>query len=149
MNIEGTSVVDQWRKWSVWTQPTKNGLPWWLRGSRICLQCGWPQFDPWVWMTPWRRECLPIPVFLPVEVHGQRSLAGSSPWGLKESEATERLTHTTLRRLLWEHGSLVTQCRMLPWRTSMFGFGWKGKRTNIYWGRFRSDISELGSWICY
>ena len=28
-------------------------------------------------------------VFLPGEFHGQRSLAGHSPWGLKESEATE------------------------------------------------------------
>ena len=26
------------------------------------------------------------PVFLPVESHGQRSLAGSSPWGHKESD---------------------------------------------------------------
>jgi len=27
-------------------------------------------------MIPWRRECLPTPVFLPGESHGQRSLAG-------------------------------------------------------------------------
>ena len=26
--------------------------------------------------------------------HGQRSLAGYSPWGCRESDATERLTHT-------------------------------------------------------
>ena len=32
---------------------------------------------------PWRREWLPTPVFLPGESHGQRSLAGYSPWGLK------------------------------------------------------------------
>ena len=45
----------------------------------------------------WRREWLPIPVFLPGESHGQRSLAGYSPWGSKESDMTERLTfHTTL-----------------------------------------------------
>ena len=31
-------------------------------------------------------------MFLPGEVHGQRSLAGGSPWGCKESETTERLT---------------------------------------------------------
>ena len=35
---------------------------------------------------PWRREWLPIPVFLLGEFHGQRSLAGYSLWGLKESE---------------------------------------------------------------
>ena len=31
-------------------------------------------FDPWVGKIPWRREWLPIPVFLPREFHGQRSL---------------------------------------------------------------------------
>ena len=29
------------------------------------------------------------PVFLPGESHGQRSLAGYSPWGHKESDTTE------------------------------------------------------------
>ena len=38
---------------------------------------------------PWRRECLPTPVFLPGEFHGQRTLAGYSPWGHKESDTTE------------------------------------------------------------
>jgi len=33
------------------------------------------------------------PVFLPGEFHGQRSLAGYSPWGPKESDMTEQLTH--------------------------------------------------------
>ena len=34
----------------------------------------------------------PLPVFLPGEFHGQRSLAGDSPWGHKESKMTEQLT---------------------------------------------------------
>ena len=29
------------------------------------------------------------PVFLPGEFHGQRNLAGYSPWGCKESDSTE------------------------------------------------------------
>ena len=33
-------------------------------------------------------------IFLPAEFHGQRNLAGCSPWGHKESDMTERLTHT-------------------------------------------------------
>ena len=32
---------------------------------------------------PWRREWQPIPVFLPGEFHGQRSLVGYSPWARK------------------------------------------------------------------
>ena len=31
----------------------------------------------------------PTPVFLPGESHGWRSLAGSRPWGHKESDTTE------------------------------------------------------------
>ena len=31
----------------------------------------------------WRRKWQPTPVFLPGESHGQRSLAGYSPWGCK------------------------------------------------------------------
>ena len=46
-------------------------------------------FDPWVGKIPWSREQKPIPVFLPVESHGQRSLVGYSPWGCKELDMTE------------------------------------------------------------
>ena len=41
-----------------------------------------------------RREWQPTPEFLPGESHGQRSLAGHSPRGRKESDTTERLAHT-------------------------------------------------------
>ena len=46
------------------------------------------------WEDPWRREWLLTPVFLPGEFHGHRNLAGYSPWGHKESDMTEQLTHT-------------------------------------------------------
>ena len=42
----------------------------------------------------WRRKWQPTPVVLPGESHGQMSLAGYSPWGHKESDMTELLTHT-------------------------------------------------------
>ena len=50
------------------------------------------QFDPWVRKTPWRREWLPIPVLLPGEFRGQRSLTGYSQWDHKESETAEQLS---------------------------------------------------------
>ena len=53
---------------------------------RRCKSCG---FDPWVKKMPWRRAWQPTPVSLPGEFQGQRSLAGYSPWGLKESDTTE------------------------------------------------------------
>ena len=43
---------------------------------------------------PRRRESS-TPVFLSEEFHGQRSLVGYSPWGLKESDMTEKLTLNT------------------------------------------------------
>ena len=43
-----------------------------------------------------RREWLLIPVFLPGEFRGQKSLVGYSPWGCKELETSEWLTHTVL-----------------------------------------------------
>ena len=41
-----------------------------------------------VWEDPLKKEVATYPVFLPGKSHGQRSLAGSSPWGRKESETT-------------------------------------------------------------
>ena len=64
-----------------------------LKWLRICLQCGRPRFHPCVGTIPWEEERQPTPVFLPGESHGQRSPGGLySPWGLKESDTTERLT---------------------------------------------------------
>ena len=40
----------------------------------------------------WRMEWQPIPVFLPGKSHGQRNLAGYSPWGRKGLDTTERLS---------------------------------------------------------
>ena len=51
-------------------------------------------FDPWIGKIPWRRKWPPTPIFLPGEFHGQRSLAGYSPWGRRESDMTRRLTLT-------------------------------------------------------
>ena len=44
--------------------------------------------------NPLEKGTLPTPVFLLAEFHGQRSLVGYSPWGNKESDTTEQLTHT-------------------------------------------------------
>ena len=53
------------------------------------MRCG---FNSWVRKIPWRRAWQPTPVFLRGESHGQRSLAGYSPWKHKESDMTEKLT---------------------------------------------------------
>ena len=44
----------------------------------------------WIWVRQWQ----PTSVFIPGESHGQRSLVVYSPWGRKESDMTEWLTHS-------------------------------------------------------
>ena len=51
-----------------------------VKESWQCRRCG---FNPWVGKIPRRRKWQPTPVFLCEESHGQRSLAGYSPWGRK------------------------------------------------------------------
>ena len=58
--------------------------------ERICPWYRRPQFSSWVGKIPWRRARLPTPVFWPREFHGLYS-----PWGLKESDTTERLHFTS------------------------------------------------------
>ena len=57
-----------------------------------CRRCERSGIYPWVKKIPWRRAWQPTPVSLPGEFHGQRSLAGYSPWGCKESDTTEQLS---------------------------------------------------------
>ena len=48
------------------------------------------------WEDLCRRKWQPTPEFLPGKFHGQRTLAGYSPWGCKELDTTEatELSHT-------------------------------------------------------
>ena len=67
------------------------GLPGWLSGKESACQCRRLKrcgFDPWIRKIPWRRKWELTPVFLPGKSHGQKSQAGYSPWGLKESDNT-------------------------------------------------------------
>ena len=64
--------------------------------SRIHLQCRRNKrhrFHPWVRKIPWRRKWQPILGFLPGKSHGQKSLAGCSPWSHQESHTAEHTGH--------------------------------------------------------
>ena len=51
--------------------------------------------DPWIWSLAQEDLLEKIPLFLPREFHGERSLPGYSPWGCKVSGMTEWLSHIT------------------------------------------------------
>ena len=49
-------------------------------------------WETWVGKIPWKRERRPTPVFWLREFHGLYS-----PWGHKESDTTERLSHDDMK----------------------------------------------------
>ena len=70
-------------------------LPRWFSGKESVCQRRRRRrlrFDSWVRKMPWRMEWQPTLVFLPGKSHGQRSLAGYSPWGCKDLDKTEWLS---------------------------------------------------------
>ena len=73
------------------------GFPGGASGKEPACQCRRQKnfgFDPWVGKISWKRAWQPTPVFLPGESNGQKGLAGYSPWGCTELNATEGLgTH--------------------------------------------------------
>ena len=66
-------------------------------------------FDPWVEKILWRREWQPTSVHLPGE-STDRSLTSYSPWGCKESDRTELLTHTQFSSFL-----VITEYYSIVW----------------------------------
>ena len=78
--------------------------------------------------VPRRRQWQPTPLLLPGESHGWRSLVGCGPWGLKESDMTERLHfHFSLSRT-GEGNGRPLQCSCLEnprdggaWWTAVYG----------------------------
>ena len=70
-------------------------------------------------------EWLPTPIFLPGEFQGQRSLSGYHPWGCKELDMTEQITHSLLSNFVDEETEMprkmsnlmkVTQAAFIKWK---------------------------------
>ena len=70
----------------------------------------------------------PTPVLLPGKSHGWRSLLGCSPWGLEESDTTERLHFHFSLSCIGEGNGNPLQCSCLEntrdggaWRAAVYG----------------------------
>ena len=61
----------------------------------------------------WRRQWHPTPVLLLVKSQGRRSLVGCSPWGLEESDTTERLHFHFSLSCIGEGNGNPLQCSCL------------------------------------
>ena len=80
-----------------------------------CRRCKRRGFSPWVGKIPWSRKWQPTPVFLPEKFHGQRSLAGYTPQGHKESDMTEMIQHALIQcPWFFYRQSLNKQLCLLP-----------------------------------
>ena len=88
-------------------------------------KCG---FDPWVAKIPRRRAWQPTPVFLPGESHRQRSLAGYSPRGPKESDMSDaaQQQHALLWPLQLIYNSQDREATQVPMNR------WMGKKEVAY-----------------
>ena len=95
-----------------------------------------PNLMPWSGRSiPWRKKWLPTAVLLPGESHGQRSLAGCSPWGCRVWHAWATNTFTLLRSrkfpslpalLTFYHGWAMNfiKCIYAPRDTDFFFLYW-------------------------
>ena len=136
------------------------GLPQWLNGERISLQCrihGRCEFHPWVGKIPQRREWQPTLVFWPGKFHEWRSLEGyvvvhgvTKNWtGLKrldcsppdssdQGDSPSKSTRVGCHALLW--GIFPTQgsnrgllhCRWILYQLSYQGSPRQQQKTVTY-----------------
>ena len=105
-------------------------------------------FDPWRGKIPWRRAWEPTPVFLPGESHGQRSLAGYSPWGHRESDVTEQLSthvHVMRRGMRGMRGRYPAPRKRMFWPPVCVGKDTKEGNTHISSRATQSNPSSLVS----
>ena len=96
-------------------RPLARGSFWPRDPTSVFLQCkqilyhwgnlpsGRYRFDSWVGNMPWRRKWQPTPVFLPGKSYRQRSLAGYSPWGGKETQLSNWAQTDTIYKEEFRH----------------------------------------------
>ena len=110
------------------------GLVFFIHSASLCLLVG--AFNPFtfkviidIYVPIQRRKWQPTPVLLPGKYHGWRSLVGYSPWGLKESDRTERLHFLSFSSSFWRRKWQPTPV-FLPGESH----GWRGLVGCSLWG---------------
>ena len=80
----------------------RKGFPGGVSGEESTCQCRRlkrRRFNLWVRKIPWSSKWQPAPIVLPEKFHGQKSLAGYSPWGCKELDTMQRLNKSINQNL--------------------------------------------------
>ena len=99
------------------------------------------EFDPWVGKIPWRRARQPTPVSLPGESPGQRSLAGCSPWGHKESDKTGHVYTVLDFPQMWSSSQMLKHHVALKQRRIWYKVSWKS--VCLYCKHFKQTGAEF------
>ena len=97
---------------------------------------GDPGSIPGLGRSPGRRKWQPTPISLPGKSHGRRILVGHSPWGCKESGATEQLT---LTYLLKQKKSEYKD----PGSGRNLAYSWNGRNASVAWGQWGDKWTKL------
>ena len=99
--------------WKIpWTEEPGRLQPMWSQRIRL----DWAQPNSSSLGNPGqRRQWQPTPVLLPGKSHGRRSLVDCSPWGLTESDTTERLHFHFLLSCIGEGNGNPLQCSCLEY----------------------------------
>ena len=109
-------------------------FPRWLSGKESACQCRRRRrcgFSLWIRKISWGRKRQPTPVFLPGQLHGQRSLVGYSPWGL------QRVRHNLVTEHAQSLAGITRQlqlpgCRLLGLvLSSTVSRGWSGQQNSV------------------
>ena len=108
---------------SILLSPRGQGFPGGSVGKESACNAGDLGLIPGLGRSPGGGHGNPLLDFYLENPHGQRSLVGCSPWGPKESDTIEWLTHTyiyTYMGLPWwlsgkESAWLCRRCRFDPW----------------------------------
>ena len=104
------------------------------------------QVHSWVGKIPQRRKWQAIPVFLPGESHGQRSLGvgGCSPWGRRVGHDWATKNHQTFHIEPWgvEQGGYVDRAWSKAWFRAVL-------KDSSYWDCYRDNgvwMHAAGEW---
>ena len=123
------------------------GLPQWLSSKESA--CNARETGDVGQEDPLEEGMATTSVFLLWESHGQRNLVGYSPWGLKESDTTERLsTHAQARAraqaLLGEEAG-GRELRLFTWSTGANELCYLRTRKCLPAARMNNYVPQSGS----
>ena len=125
------------------------GLPRWHSGKEPtcwCTRHRKTRFCPWIRKIHWRRKWQLAPVFLPGKSHGQRSLAGYSPWGRR---VRCNWAHTHAQSEHQKYFCELKKTRYPKLSNVALFFVWEDARVWAHWNHsFHMHLSYLGPVSC-